>query len=228
MPGEARFTLSDESWHETMGDYIRVSSKDGAEAMNRTMNNFAVFGFGEAELAQKGEIERVQTLEWWPKYVAKVMKKKKAAQLVKRTEKIRAKGKQMRAATYERLVKLHYTRAEAVKASASLIRSRSVSIGFVRFFFAALSRSMREYTQGMTPQSKTFKGFDVQIKPATEAMPSVRATVNYTYRRRGEKAVQKAEEMLQGAIDRARPKLINDMRVYIASKARDTARRFSI
>ncbi len=228
MPGVATFTLTDDAWQKTMGDYIRVSSKDAVTAMNRTMNSFAIFGAQESDVAQKEEIERVQTLDWWPKYVATVMVKRKAKRLAVRMEKYTSKGKTMSGKMYKRMAELHYTRAEARAQSARMIRGRSVAIGFMRFFFATLSRSMRAYIPGArVPSSKSFKGFDVSIRGATESLPSVSAVVTYPYRRRGEKAVQKAEEMLQTAIDKARPLLIEDMQQYIRSKAQETARSHS-
>jgi hypothetical protein len=222
MPGQITFAINDQEFQKTMKEYINVSSKDGAFAMNRTMNNFAIFGFEEAKVAQASEIENVQSLEWWPKYVAAAMVKRKAKQLAVRMEKTARKGKTLSGKVYRRLEQLHYTRAEAQKESARIIRSRSVSIGFLRFFFATLSRRMRTEVTGMrVPPSKTFKGFEVTAKPATMQDPTVSATVRYTYRRRGERSVQKAEALLQDIINRARPRLIADMRVYIAAKLKE-------
>jgi hypothetical protein len=228
MAGQVTFALDDAEFQTAMRDYIQVSSKDGAFAMNRTMNNLAVFGFQEAKQAQAGEIERVQTLDWWPKYVAASMVRRKAKQLSVRMEKASRKGRVIGGKMYQRLAMLHYTRAEARKESERIIRKRSLAIGFVRFFFATLSRSMRAVTPGlMTPPSKTFRGFDVTVKPATMDNPSVTARVAYAYRSRGERAVKKAEALLQGILDRARPLLIADMREYIKRKASENARRIS-
>ena len=88
---------------------------------------------------------------------------------------------------------------------------------------------MRAVTPGLkAPPSKTFKGFDVTVKPATMDDPSVTARVAYSYRSRGERAVQKAEALLQGILDRARPLLIADMREYITGKAAENARSISV
>ena len=215
----ANFVLLDDGWNRTMGDYIRASSRDAADAMNRTMNNFAVIAHGKTKLAQKQEIENVQSLEWWPKYVAAAMVRRKAKALAKRIEKNKVTGK-----TYQRLSALHYTRLEARAASARIIRSRSVAVGFVRFFFVSLSRAMRNYIVGArVPPAKTFKGFDVSIQPATVDQPSVSARVTYEYRRRGERPVKRAEALLQEIIDETRPALIDDMREYIARKAQERA-----
>jgi len=229
MAGQVTFSLDDAEFREAMRDYIMASSKDAPFAMNRTMNNLAVFGFNEAKTAQQGEIENLQSLEWWPRYVAAVMVKKKARQLSVRMEKAASRGKAMTGKMYRRLEQLHYTREEARKTSASIIRKRSLAIGFVRFFFATLSRSMRAVTPGLkTPSSKTFRGFDVTVKPATINDPSVTARVAYAYRSRGEAAVKKAEALLQGILDRARPLLIADMREYITRKASENARSISV
>jgi len=229
MAGQVKFALDDAEFQKAMGEYIQASSKDGAFAMNRTMNNFAVFGFHEAQVAQASEIESVQRLDWWPMYVARVMVRRKAAQLVVKMEKATRKGKVMGGKTFQRLAKLHYTREEARKESARIIRRRSVAIGFVRFFFVTMSRQVAAVVPGMrTPPSKTFKGFEVTVTPATIQSPSVSARVAYAYRSRGEAAVKKAEALLQGIIDRARPMLIADMREYITRKAAENARSISV
>jgi hypothetical protein len=134
-------------------------------------------------------------------------------------QKASAKGKTMTGKSYTNLVALHYTREEARKESARIIRNRSLAIGFVRFFFVTLSRRVREYVPGARAAvGKSFKGFEVNVKPATEQDPSIRASVKYAYRSRGQKSVQKAEALLQDILDRARPLLIADMRKYIAGK----------
>ena len=219
MPGQVQFALDDSEFQGVMAEYIRHSSKEAAYAMNRTMNSLAIIGNTEAKEAQEGEIQNVQTLDWWPKYIAAIMVKKKAKQLATRMQKASAKGKTISGKTYSKLVALHYTREEAKKESARVIRKRSLAIGFVRFFFVTLSRRVREYTPGVkVPASKSFRGFEVDVKPATVQDPSIRASVKYAYRSRGQKAVQKAEALLQDILDRARPLLIADMRQYIADK----------
>jgi hypothetical protein len=228
MAGVATFALDDAEFQGVMGDYLRVSSKDGAAAMNRTMNNLAIFGHDEARVAQLAEIENVQALDWWPAYVATRMVKRKAKQLAVRMEKASRKGKTISSKTYRRLVAFHYTRDEARKESARIGRRRSVSVGFLRFFFVSLSRQMRTAVPGMrVPPSKSFKGFDVTISAATEDRPMVTAEVRYPYRSRGEASVKKAEALLQNTLERARPRLIADMREYIARKASETARGIS-
>jgi hypothetical protein len=213
MPGKVTFNLDDREFQGVMRDYIIHSSKEAAYAMNRTMNSLAVFGTMEAKEAQTGEIERVQTLDWWPKYIAAIMVKRKAAKLATRIKK-GIKGK-----VYQKLASLHYTREEARKESARVVRKRSTAIGFVRFFFVTLSRRVREFTPGSkVPPGKSFKGFEVNVKPATMQDPSISASVVYAYRSRGEKTVKRAESLLQDILDRARPRLIADMREYIKRK----------
>jgi hypothetical protein len=219
MPGQVTFSINDAEFQGVMSEYIRHSSKEAATAMNRTMNSLAIFGVKEAALAQAGEIERVQTLDWWPKYVAAIMVKRKAKQLSVKMQKASAKGKTISGKTYSRLVALHYTRQEARKESARIIRRRSVAIGFVRFYFVTLSRRVRELVPGLrSATGKSFRGFAVDVKPATAQSPIISATVTYGYRRRGEQSVRKAESLLQSILDRARPLLISDMRKYIADK----------
>jgi hypothetical protein len=156
----ASIRLDDSEFQQAMADYIRVSSKDAADSMNRTMNSLAVLGFEHARLAQESEIRNVQTLEWWPKYVASAMVRRKASGLAAKMRKADAKGKTLSAKAFAKLSKLRYTKAEAQKESARIIRGRSVAVGFVRFFFATLSRSMRDYIPGSrVPPSKSFKGF---------------------------------------------------------------------
>ena len=221
MPGQVTFALDDSEFQGVMAEYIRQSSKEAATAMNRTMNSLAIFGVKEAKEAQTGEIERVQTLDWWPMYIAAIMVKKKAKQLAVKMQKASAKGKTLSGKTYQRLVALHYTREEARKESARVIRKRSLAIGFVRFFFVTLSRNVRTYVPGARAATgKSFRGFAVSVKPATTQDPSISAQVKYSYRSRGERAVQKAEALLQDILDRARPKLIADMRQYITDKLR--------
>jgi hypothetical protein len=227
----ASIRLDDSEFQQAMADYIRVSSKDAADSMNRTMNSLAVLGFEHARLAQESEIRNVQTLEWWPKYVASAMVRRKAQSLATKMRKADAKGKTLSAKAFANLSGLHYSRAgekegnsEAQKESARIIKGRSVAIGFVRFFFATMSRSMRGYVPGAkVPPSKSFKGFDVAIVPATLQRPSISAEVAYPYRKLGQRTVKRAEALLQEAMDAARPALIADMRDYIARKMREAA-----
>ncbi len=219
MAGQVKFALDDVEFQKAMTEYIQTTSKDGAFAMNRTMNNLAIFGTEESKVAQDDEIQRIQQLDWWPMYVASVMVRRKAAQLTVKMEKATRKGKVMGGKTFQRLAKLHYTREEARKESARIIRRRSVAIGFVRFFFVTMSRQVAAIVPGMrTPSSKTFKGFEVTVKPATMQDPSISARVVYDYRSRGEKAVKKAEALLSEILERARPRVIADMREYITRK----------
>ena len=227
MAGQVTFSLDDTEFREAMLEYIQVSSKDGAFAMNRTMNNLGIFGFHQAKVAQDAEIMRVETLEWWPRYVAKTLANKYPAKAVIKNE-VKVNKDKSGFKVYKRVYMRHYTREKARKASASIIRKRSLAVGFVRFFFATLSRSMRAVTPGLkTPPSKTFRGFEVTVKSATMQDPSVTARVEYSYRSRGEVAVKKAEALLRDILDAARPLLIADMREYINRKAASAAKRFS-
>jgi ribosome-binding protein aMBF1 (putative translation factor) len=177
--------IDDSGFQKAMRAYIVASSKDGATAMNRTMNSLAIIGQQETKKAQEDSITAVQNLWWWPAYVAKILTARKKRQLDIRAGKaktIKGKARILKRRESGRL----YSRAEARKVSAGIIKKRSVSISFLRFFFNKMSRDLRGQTQGLNapPNNKRFKGFEATVKPATMEDPTVQISVNYKYRKR--------------------------------------------
>jgi hypothetical protein len=221
--------IDDSGFQKAMRAYIVASSKDGATAMNRTMNSLAIIGQQETKKAQEDSITAIQNLWWWPAYVAKVLTARKGRQLDIRAGKAKtAKGKARIMARKEagRL----YTREEARKASAGIIKKRSVSISFLRFFFNKMSLDLRGQVQGLNapPNNKRFRGFTANVKAATMEDPTVKISVNYGYRKRSSSTARRVERMLQQVMDKAKPMLIKDMEIYIRRQLGTQARRFGL
>lgn len=192
-------TLDSREWREAVRQYAIDTGKDEAYALNRQVNNLAIFAMRFVHNAQAASIRAVESLDWWPKYIAKILHKKGP-----------------------------YTVKQARVYSKRLIRSRLVAIRFLRFFFVSLSRAIRVGALNKPSSGgKSFSGFDSVFRPATASNPHVEAAIGYTFRRRSDKTARKAEALLQAALNYAIPETIRDMKQYAERQAENRARRYS-
>jgi hypothetical protein len=212
------FKLDSREWKQAVLEYSVACHKTMAEAANRQTNNLAIHAHEFCEKAQKAEIENVQTLEWWPKMVAKAISRKY--------------GKQAGSLAYRAHWSMENNRnfiglwhEKAKEMSDHIIRQRSVAVGFCRFFFVQLSRAIKT---GRSIGGKTFAGFSIdKLTLATETRPHCEAQISYGFRKRSDKTARKVEEILQAAVDKSIPETIRDMQDYTAKQLEKEARKYS-
>jgi hypothetical protein len=213
MPGQVTFAMDDSEFQKVMGQYINASSKDAAFAMNRTMNNLAIFGVTEAKNADKSEIESIESRNWWPRYIGmKIANYRWGGDVHKRGIPQIRKNEAM------------YFQNDKLKKriSKQVIRSRSAAVSFMKYFFKWMSDEIRQTIPGLPSfPSKKFKGFQGYFTAATMDRPIVSISVAYEYKHRSDTSVKKAENILQSILDKIKPLLIADMRQYIARKMRE-------
>ena len=191
-------TLDMREFDKAMVQYAAASGKDFKDIVNRQMLNLSIQGVKLQQRAERDKIKQVENLPWWPKYVAKVL------------------AKQGR-----------YTRAQARKASKTLVRKRLKAIGFLRFFFIRMSQAVAPLTGKPGRKGKSFQGFEVSVKPATRHRPTTGVSVGYTYRKRSDKTARKADALLQKILPRAIAATVIDMRKYVDKKMGKTAKKYS-
>jgi len=182
-----------------MIQYAAASGKDFKDIVHRQMNNLAIQGMKLQKRAERDAIKTMEGKDWWPRYVAKALKK----------------------------VQGRYTVAQARKFSKQLLRKRLKSVGFLKFFFVSLSRAVAPLTGKPGRKGKTFAGFKVSIVPATNRRPATSATIGYTYRKRSDKTARKAERMLGKILPVAIATTVADMKVYVDRKMGITAKKYS-
>jgi len=192
-------TLDTSEFDRAMVQYAAASGKDFKDIVHRQMNNLAIQGIKLQKRAERSAIKTMEGKAWWPKYVAKALKKRQGS----------------------------YTRAEAKKFSKKLLRQRLKAVGFLKFFFISLSRSVAPLTGKPGRKGKTFAGFSVSVAPATKRKPTTSATVGYTYRKRGDKTAKTAERMLGKILKMAIATTVLDIQKYVDRKMGKTARKFS-
>lgn len=221
-------TLDTREWNKALAQYAAATKKDLAEAVNRQANNLMVTGLQRTRVAEKASIARVEALEWWPKYVAKILAGRKL--LKARARAAKRKTAYTTKAQLSRVERsLHYTVDEARRASKAIIRKRLVAVRFVRFFFVAASRALQPFTGSSkkAPGGKTFKGFEARVTPATKEKPEVDFAVEYNFRKRSSRTARRLERILQAAMDYAIPATIRDMERETQRRLSRTARAYS-
>lgn len=193
------FILDTTEFDGAVVQYAAASGKDFADVSNRQTLNLAIQGLKLQKKAENAEIKKLQSLDWWPKYIAKLLTAKRG----------------------------HYTRAEAIEYSAQVIRGRSKAVGFMKFFFASMAAAVAPLTGRSRGKGKDFAGFKVSIQPATSEKPITDCAVSYTYRRRGDKTAKRTEIILQSTLAQAISATIADIQSYVDRKMRVTANKYS-
>jgi len=123
----------------------------------------------------------------------------------------------------------HYTVKEAKKFSKKIIRRRSKSIGFLKFFFRKMGMVAKSLavTGSGGFRGKSFEGFISSVVPATKRRPTTEINVTYFYKKRNSQTARRAERELKMILPLALRMTALDMRRYINKKMGITARKYS-
>lgn len=218
-----------------MRDYVAVTKKDSAHAINRQMLNFSIKGMQHTKVAEASAIQKVSEMHWWPAYVAKAVGRmagktaaKEAYQAMWAHEEVDVLNARSgrKGAMMDRKERSYYKFASAL--SRRMIRSRLKAVKFMRFFFLSIARELsRKAGVGNAPQGKTFGDMVATVAPATPNNLTCSVSARYDYVRRTAKTSHKAERLLQTYLDKALPATIADMKNYISDQLAKRARQLS-
>jgi len=220
------FTIDRREFDQALKEYAAASKRDAAAICNRQMLNLAIHGVQLTKEAETDAINKLQSKEWWPKYIAKNLSKKmfekKVTSAFKRSQKAGERAQR-------KFMQRGYTRDQARAFSKKLIRRRLVAVGFLKFFFVSLGSAVKPYASGpaLRGYSRKFQSFLLRIRPATPSTPRCDIAVSYDYRVRSNRTARKTERLLNAILAKAFSATAADMRQYIADKARRTAARHS-
>jgi hypothetical protein len=218
-------------FNKALQEYQFATKKTFAEVANREMVNLGVQGIKVTKEAEASKIQSIQSMDWWPKLVAKALVKRNAGKLVSKMQgATTAKGMKSVSRAMGKFYGRAYTHAQAVAFSALLIRRRLNAIRFLKFFFSKLAKEAKPFTSSGASGSgigKSFGGFQYSITPATDSKPSCSARIWYTPRYRGDKSVRTAQVILDAAMKNAITATAADMRAYIVSKMTELSQKYS-
>ena len=219
------FRIDRSQFDKALIEYAAVSKRDRAHIVNRQMLNLAIHGLKLTKEAEASAINKLQEKEWWPKYIAKLLRRKMFMKKVATAFKASSK-KGLRALS--RFTTRSYTRAQAQTFSKKLIRKRLIAVRFLKFFFGSLGSAVKPVGSGPgISAGKSFKGFILKIKKATIERPTCEIVVQYDYKRRSAKTAKKTESLLNRILNRAYPATAEDMRKYAEGKMKEAAARFN-
>ena len=218
-------------FNAALREYEAVSSKDSAEAINHAALNLAIKGVQATKVAEAAAIRKLKDMDWWPKYVAKVMAKlaggKAASKLYQSVWAAEEMRNHRKGAWKLDREETSYVRF-AKKLSSELLAKRTKAVKFMRFFFLSMAWKIRPYSGGATaPGGQVFDGMAADVKPATAGNLNVEMKAGYDYRKRSDKTARKAERLLNGWLQKAVPAATADMRGYIERKLAQRSRQFS-
>ncbi len=222
---ELKFDFS--QMQKAMEEYQYAFKKSNAEVCNREMVNLGIQGIKVTKEAEASKIQSIQSMDWWPKLVAKVLVKRNAGKVMAT---VNTKGVKAGARAMNKFYKRAYTHAQAVAFSATLIRRRLNAIRFLKFFFSKLAKEAKPFTSSGASGSgigKSFGGFQFSITPATDSKPSCSARIWYTPRYRGDKSARTAQVILDAAMKNAIVATAADMRAYIVQKMTELSQKYS-
>ena len=194
-------TLDYSKWNQALKEYSVATGKTLAEALNRQANNLCIQSIKEAKKASLGKVTR------------------------------QADRKDLIWWHAWRLIKANsgMTRTEAHDKAMKNIVARQRAVGFIRGFFAAMSKQIRINGLGQTVEAETFSGIKPHYKPATDGnrnSTQAEMGVEYTYKRQDESAT-KAEEILWTALQKGIVRATEDMQKYTQRQIDKLARQYS-
>jgi hypothetical protein len=228
---DAVFRLDFREFDKAMVDYAAASGKDFAAACNHATMNLAIQGIKHTKAAEASAIQKLKGMDWWPKYVAKVMVRQaggKAGQKLYQSlwAKEEMKNHKKGAWKLDKEESAYVRYAKTL--SGELLATRVKATRFMRFFFLSMARAVQPFADVKAmPSGKSFAGMTATAKPATRERPICHVEASYDYKKRSDKTARKAERLLYGWLEKAIPATIADMKVYVERKMAERARQFS-
>ena len=195
---EAGFTVDYREWQKAILEYSVATGKSNAEAVNRQANNLCIQAQKRAVKATAGAVKSTTQEEPLRWWHA---------------HRIRQANPGM-------------SRKDAyIKAKKSLAK-RSRAVGFIKGWFAAMSRIIRTSSGQTVPQKKSFAGIVPHYQAATPRNSKAVISATYSYRRGGAVA-QRAEAILQRALQAGINATVADMRRYVERELTKLGRKYS-
>jgi hypothetical protein len=219
-----------------MREYLQATKKDSAHVINRQMLNFSIKGRQLTKIAERADIESIQSESWFWKVVSSVIAKTKGGAAGKSAYQAQwaadAQLEHLAETGRKGAFKLDKTeRANLKQASVvgrALLKKRLRGIGFLRFFFLSVAQAISAKANvGKALAGKAFTGMTAQVVPATPASLMCAASATYPYERRTAKTAKRAEALLQAICNKALPATIQDMRQYTERQMAKRAAQFS-
>jgi hypothetical protein len=228
-------TFDSREWTQAIQQYSLATRKGVAESVNRALKNVGIKGVQIAKQAEPAAIENLESKDFWPKVVAKLLTRRKLGRAYSR---IASRGATKRQQKTGQILSVAYRvepgghrSEEAARYSKRLIRKRLTTAGFLRWFFANVARGMDPYAPGKNARAPSrtgnWGGFKIQALPATETNKGAGVTVSYDYRKRRDSSARKAERVLRETLPQAMSRALADIQEYAARKMADAAARHS-
>jgi hypothetical protein len=217
-------------FNKALQEYQYAFKKSNAEVCNRQMMNMGMIGKEITKEAEASKIQSIQSMDWWPKFVAKVLVKRNAGKLATKMQGAdTSKSMKSTARAMTKFYSRAYTVAQAKAFSLVLIRRRLNAIKFLKFFFSKLAKEARPFTSsaGNTGIGRSFGGFQYSITPATDSKPSCSARIWYKPRYRGDKSARSAQKILDESMKATIAATAKDMRAYIVQKMTELSQKYS-
>lgn len=237
--------IDDREFQKTMVDYAAASKKDFNDIVDRTMGNLALRSAQAAKrfTASKAEIRALESRDWWPKFISKVLSgggqslrlRRKARTSAERNVwwKDTATGQMKfgrKTVSYTRGVGNQSKRADKRRISKQIIRRRIATVGsFVAIYSWIASRFIpgkvravgrKNYGKHLVATARTRKKpiaeFRIPFK-SSRKIPDSNDAKNVSGK------VRIAEKALRAGMTF----VINDMRTYIDRKMGRTAKKYS-
>jgi hypothetical protein len=198
-------TFNTKEFQSALRSYAEVSKRDWPEIVNRQALNLALRSMQFTPKAEKAAIQQLESLDWWPKYIAK--------RIAGAGVTVQQRGKK-----FKTVIATNYTRAQARMASRTIISARVRASAFcragwipaVRILAAKVGRTLRV-------SAKQYG----QPKGDATAATVGRATAEIINSARG------AGKVGAAAFQRAINFVADDMRLYVAKKMQQRAREHS-
>lgn len=214
MSDAASIKVDFKEFHQTLKEYIDVTKKDLATALNRCCKNISIKAIQHCPQANKQEIKTLLNetkLLWWiawqkrdnGKHIRKVINDKslKWGVFVKEQSGISLKS--------------------AYKYAQKRVVKRTSSVGFVKGFFSAMSKAVDG-----KETSKKFQGIQPSFTAASTDKQKAEIGVKYDYQNKNIKA-DVTEVMLTQALQLGVDFATKDMKEYIEKKLQEASKKAS-
>jgi hypothetical protein len=220
---QASLGLDTREFQQAMKEYVAVTKKDAAYALNRQARNLAITSAMQVKKSYSSEIKAIARETWWPKVVAAIMRKRAGSTAAREIYQAQwaANEKAKRVAQYgkgQKRFKLDKKETsyakEAKRIGSEILGSRVKAIGFSKWFVMRAARELTKYAYKGMPSGKVFEDIKGGAVGATEKSLMVKFWSAYDFKRRSGKSASSLVSQLTQAMNYAVPIVIKDMKKY--------------
>lgn len=233
---QASLGLDTREFQQAMKEYVAVTKKDAAYALNRQARNLAITSSMQVKKSNSSEIKAIARETWWPKVVSAIMRKQAGSTAAREIYQAQwaANEKAKRVAQYgkgQKRFKLDKKETsyakEAKRITNWILGSRAKAIGFSKWFFLRAARDLAKYVNKGVPAGKAFEDIKGGAVGATEKSLMVKFWSAYDFKRRSGKSASSLVSQLTQAMNYAVPIVIRDMKKYVQEQLAKRGQQYS-